>query len=377
MQDNNKLKRLAISCGGTGGHFYPGLSIARELQQQGGEAILILSGNHVASQTATAEAFGLPVLAIKSSQIKTIFFPFKLTIGILQAIRALNRFRPDALLAMGSFASFTAAIAAKLLGIPVFLHDGNARIGKSNRLLSYLAKHLGVAFPPINAANCHCPYSTIGMPLRLELLIEWNKQLDKSTAIELLNKKYSSSFDASKPTLLIFGGSQGAQALNEIFPQALKLLNNSKIQVIHLTGAQKFASTVEIYHETKFEKLLLESSPDMALFYRAADVVICRSGGSTVAELLLFGKFAFLIPYPYAAERHQDDNANYMASSGAAEIIYNDECTVDKATAVLSNWLTERQTLQIRGLTAQEQARPNAGKQMLEIIYNSIDNSTK
>ena len=377
MQDDNKLKRLAIACGGTGGHFYPGLSVARELQQQGGEAMLILSGNHVTSQTATAATFNLPVITVKSSKIKSITFPFKLLIGILQAIKALRSFKPDALLAMGSFASFTAAIAAKILGIPIFLHDGNARIGKSNRLLSYLAKHLAVAFPPVNAETCHCSYSTIGMPLRPELLTEWHKQLDKSSAIKLLNEKFSSSFDPAKPTLLIFGGSQGAQALNEIFPQALKQLNTAELQIIHLTGAQKFTSTVEIYHDTKFEKLLLESSAEMALFYRAADAVVCRSGGSTVAELLLFGKFAFLIPYPYAAELHQDDNAQYMATSGAAAIIYNNECTVDKAQTTLTKWLSEVEACKKHGLTAQAQAKPDAGKAMLKIIYNSKDNRTR
>ena len=369
MKQPNKSKRLAIACGGTGGHFYPGLSVARELQQQGGEAMLILSGNHVATQTAIAGTFGLQVICVKSSKIKSLTFPFKLIMGIFQAIRALRKFRPDALLAMGSFASFTAAIAAKLLGIPIFLHDGNARIGKSNRLLSYLAKHLAIAFMPVNAAACHCPYSTMGMPLRPELLTEWHKQLDKASAIKLLNEKFSSSLDPAKATLLIFGGSQGAQALNEIFPQALNKLNSSKFQVIHLTGEKKFTATIEIYNEAKFEKLVIESSSEMALFYRAADAVICRSGGSTVAELLLFGKFAFLIPYPYAAELHQDDNAKYMASIGAAEIIYNNECTVNKATETLTKWLTELEDFKGHGLAAQDQAKPDAGKAMLKIIY--------
>ncbi len=372
MKQHNEVKRLAIACGGTGGHFYPGLSVARELQQQGGEALLILSGNHVTSQTATAEAFGLQVICVKSSKVKSITFPFKLIIGIFQAIMELRIFRPDALLAMGSFASFTAAIAAEILGIPVFLHDGNARIGKSNRILSYVAKHLAIAFQPVNAEACHCPHSTVGMPLRLELLAEWEKQLDKASAIKIINEQFSSSLNSVKATLLIFGGSQGAAALNEIFPRAMKRLNRTDFQIIHLTGATKFAATAEIYRDAKFEKLIIESSPEMALFYRAADAVICRSGGSTVAELLLFGKFAFLVPYPFAAELHQDDNARYMESTDAAEIIYTTECTDQKAEATLIEWLAEVEEFKARGLAAQKFAQPNAGKDMLDLSCYAI-----
>ncbi len=368
MQQQNEFKRLAIACGGTGGHFYPGLSVARELQHQGGEALLILSGNHVNSQTATAEKFGLQVICVKSSKIKSLMFPVKLFTGIFQAIRELRQFRPDALLAMGSFASFTAAIAAKIVGIPVFLHDGNARIGKSNRILSYLANHLASAFPPVNIEKCHCSNSTIGMPLRPELLTEWEKKLDKATAINILNEQFSCSLDVEKPTILIFGGSQGALALNEIFPRAMKRLARTDFQVIHLTGKNKLAEAVEIYQAAKFERLLIESSPEMALFYRAADVVICRSGGSTIAELLLFGKFAFLIPYPYAAELHQNDNAKYMAATGAAEIIYTADCTAQKAEATLKKWLTKVEEFQTRGLEAQKFAQPDAGRAMLDLI---------
>jgi UDP-N-acetylglucosamine--N-acetylmuramyl-(pentapeptide) pyrophosphoryl-undecaprenol N-acetylglucosamine transferase len=369
---DNELKRLAIACGGTGGHFYPGLSVARELQSNGGETMLILSGNHTVIQSQTAESFNLKVICVKSSKLKSITFPFKLIIGIFQAINELRKFRPDALLAMGSFASFTAAIAAKILGIPVSLHDGNARIGRSNRILSYLAKHLGMAFPPVNAEKCHCEHSTIGMPLRPELLLEWEKKLDKASAIKLLNEKFSSSFDAEKATLLIFGGSQGAVSLNQIFPKALNQLKRTDIQVIHLTGKNNFAATTEIYQDAQYKTLVIESSPEMALFYQAADAAVCRSGGSSIAELLLFGKFAFLIPYPYAAELHQNDNAQYMKSLDAAEIIYNHECTTAKAEDTMKKWFANLDDFKSRGFSAQEFAKPDAGVEMLNLIRNQL-----
>lgn len=367
-QQKKGLQRLAIACGGTGGHFYPGLSIARELHERAGEAMLILSGNNTITQRATAETFNINVICVKSSKLTSITCPLKLLVGIFQSIRELKKFRPDALLAMGSFASFTAAIAAKILGIPILLHDGNAKIGKSNRMLSYLANYLGIAFQPVNAEKCHCPYQIVGMPLRPELLSEWHKQLDKITAIKLINEQFGGSLSADKATLLIFGGSQGAATLNEVFPRVMKNLGRTNFQVIHLTGKDKFAATNDRYQDAEFEKLVLESSPEMALFYVAADAVICRSGGSTVAELLLFGKFAYLIPYPYAAELHQDDNARYMAAIGAAEIIYNGECTDRKVATTLNVWLNATVTFSARGLAGQKFAQPDAGKNMLELI---------
>ncbi|MFA7230534.1 MAG: UDP-N-acetylglucosamine--N-acetylmuramyl-(pentapeptide) pyrophosphoryl-undecaprenol N-acetylglucosamine transferase [Victivallaceae bacterium] len=358
----SKLRRLAITCGGTGGHFYPGLSIAREFKKQRGEVILLLSGKNVEFQAAIAEKFGITAVRLRSmpnpKNIKTtIQFILGTISGTISSYIKLKSFHADAVLGMGSFASMPPAIAARILRIPLFLHDGNARIGKANRILSRWARHLSTAFPAVNLETSKCPCECTGMPLRPEIL---GSELSKSKAIAMLNEKFGSNLNHKLPTMLIFGGSQGAQIFNEIFPNALKKFQKCKFQVIHLSGEGKFDALKAVYENVSFPVLALPSAAEMDLFYQAADVVVCRSGGSTVAELTLFGKFSFLIPYPFAAEKHQDDNARFLAASGAAEIIDNADCTPERIKKIIEKWLNNPEKYADLGAKAKALAMPDA-----------------
>lgn len=368
-ENNGSSMRLAITCGGTGGHFYPGLSIARAVKAQGGEVKLFLSGKHAAAQSGIAREFGIESVTVQSSRLKNLKFLLDVTRGILQARREFKTLRPQALLAMGSFASFTAALAAKSMKIPMFLHDGNARIGRTNRILSRIARHLCVAFPPVNADKCRCEWSFTGMPIRPELMTE---KVSKTAALAAINSKYNSALDPSKPALLIFGGSQGARIFNEVLPAALLACGKTDFQVIHLTGKNNLEQVATVYADAEFPVLVLELAPEMHLFYQAADAVICRSGGSTVAELALFGKFAWLIPFPFAMELHQDDNARFLADSGAARIIPNSECDQAKALEIIGEWNGKPQYFTELGQAALTLARPEATQNILDIISNSL-----
>lgn len=371
---SRELKRLVITCGGTGGHFFPGLSIAREFKEQGGEALLFLSGKNADAQADIATLHGIDSVKLTSSQRPDSvsgaykFMTDTLT-GAVAGRRQLKKFKPEALLAMGSFTSLPSALGAKSLNIPIFLHDGNARIGKANRFLSRWARHLCAAFPPINADLCRCPHTFTGMPVRPELL---DSNLSKAEAIQRLNLKFGSILDPELPAILIFGGSQGAEVFNRNFPEALLESFNHQFQVMHLTGHGKFEAVNSIYEKAFFPSLALPSAAEMDLFYQAADIVVCRSGGSTVAELTMFGKFAFLVPYPYASEDHQYDNARYMAGGGAAEIIANAECTREKAAKLLDCWLGNPQKYRELGAKAQALSKPRATTDILQIIRNGL-----
>ena len=169
-------------------------------------------------------------------------------------------------------------------------------------------------------------------------------------------------------TVLIFGGSQGAATLNKNIPEALKNLKGKFFQVIHLTGKGKLAETEELYQTAEFPKLLLESSPRMELFLGSADLVFSRSGGSSVAELALFGKSAVLIPYPYAAEGHQEDNARHYVQTGAGEMIYDKELTPAKAEEVLLRYLNDPELLKERSAKALKAAYPGAAGAFLKAV---------
>lgn len=334
-----KLSTLAITCGGTGGHFYPGLSIARHLKEQGCRAVIFLSGRNIPAQSAEAARYGIETVCLPPTPKSRIGHAFALLNGYLRSCRKLRKLKPDALLGMGSFASFPAAMAAVTLRIPVFLHDGNARVGKANRILSRFARHLGTAFPAVNPETVKCPLECTGMPLRPEITA--GEAISKAEAITRVNALYGGSLKAELPTILIFGGSQGAAIFNSVLPTALRQLNELQFQVIHLTGKDKFAEVRETYCGAAFPALLLPSSSDMHLLYQAADLAVCRSGGSTVAELAHFGKAALLIPYPYAAERHQDDNAGFYAAAGAAVILQNAGCTPERVAGIIRGLLRQ------------------------------------
>ena len=369
-----ELKRLVITCGGTGGHFFPGLSIAREFKEEGGEVLLFLSGKNADAQADIATLHGIDSVKLTSSpRPNSVTGVYKFTMdtlsGIITGRKQLKKFNPDALLAMGSFTSLPSAIGAMILHIPIFLHDGNARVGKANRLLSRWAKHLCTAFPAVNASHLRCPYSFTGMPVRPELL---GSTISKKDAIQSLNMKFGSILDPELPTMLIFGGSQGAEIFNRTFPEAMQESINRQFQVLHLTGHGKFEMVNSTYEKAFFPSLVLPSASEMDLFYQAADVVVSRSGGSTIAELTLFGKFAFLVPYPFAAENHQYDNALYMKSGDAAEIIDNADCTKEKVAKLLDRWLENPEKYREQGAKAKVLSKPRAGAYMLQVIRDGL-----
>lgn len=342
-EKNFKNIRLAISCGGTGGHFFPGLSIAKVLKKEGGQVILLLSGTNAAKQKKIAEDAGIDAVALPDMpnprKIKNFFnFLDGLFSGYLLAKRAIIEHEIDIVLGMGSFTSLPPVTAAKKLKKKIYLHDGNARIGRANRLLSRYAEHLWCAFDAVNANKIKCPCSVIGMPIRPELTDE--KKYSKAEALDELNSRFNKNFDGNIPTLLIFGGSQGAQKINLVLPSFLKTLPEKSCQVIHLAGPGKTDETLKAYENCPVEHLVLEASAEMQLMYGASDFVISRSGGSTVAELAFFGKGALLIPYPYAAENHQYDNAVFLEKHGGAIILDNAECS-EKTFAEILNPLLE------------------------------------
>lgn len=369
-----KLERLAVSCGGTGGHFYPGLSVARELNAAGGRALLILGGKNAPGQAEIARGFGvqtLQVAALPLSKNPLKLFRFLLAFlrGRCQCIRAFREFKPQALLCMGSFASLPPAMAAKSMKIPLFLHDGNARLGKANKFLSRYAKALGLSFPSPDSAQCRCPVIHTGMPLRHELLAG---KMEKAAAMEEINRRWNVDFKADAPTLLVFGGSLGASSINRTSRISKTLPGGETIQLIHLAGVGKLEELERYYEGSGGRKLLLESSPDMHLFYSAADMIICRAGGSTVTELAYFGKYAIVVPYPYAAENHQMDNAMWLASSGGARIVKDSDCTEENFNRIVLDWLREPDKYREMGAKLAEIAIPDASHRILNMIGNIV-----
>ncbi|HBM16261.1 MAG TPA: hypothetical protein DD381_07985 [Lentisphaeria bacterium] len=347
-----KLKKLVILCGGTGGHFFPGLSIGRIFKAESGEVILITGRHKVSYAKEFSPKYNIPIYEVESSSIsasplKLINFIIKTSFGFFQSWKILVKHKPDAVLAMGSYTSIPSSLAAIVLRIPLFLHDGNSVIGKANCFLSKWAKILMSAFPVVNQNLDISKILVTGMPLRPELAD--TKIKDKQEAIALFNKIFIRNFDIKKITLLIFGGSLGAKKINTSVPEALASLNltANSLQVVHLTGRDYAESTSERYKQLQFDHLILEKYDDMSLLYKMADIVICRSGGSTVAELHYFDKNSILVPYPLAAENHQYFNALFLQMKNPDTLIIEDkDCSVETLAKAISNLLTKTPRLQ-------------------------------
>ena len=363
-----KLERLVITCGGTGGHFFPGLSIAREFQKQGGRVCLLLSGEHAEEQREIAERFGISARALPrmpNPRKSPLRFVGGCIGGVIAALGELRRFRAQAMLGMGSFATLPVVLAAVLRRVPVFLHDGNARIGKANRCFSRIARALGTGFPAVNPERCRCRLSHTGMPVRPELRRQAG--IGRAEAVAALNERFRAGFSPDLPIILVTGGSQGAAIFNQILPEALSA-RKERFQVIHLTGKGKLAEAERIYGTGNLPRLLLESCAEMELCLGAADLVFSRSGGSTVAELALFGKASVLIPYPYAAEGHQRDNAEYFAVHDAAVIVENSAFTVTAVHGLLDDFFAAPEKWRSRGDGMRRLAVPDAAERMLAEI---------
>ena len=301
--------KVVIACGGTGGHLFPGIAVAEELQKQGHEPVLVISEKKVDAE-ASAKYKNLrfevmPAIA-KPATLSPKMIPFLLGLvkSIGQCKRLLQREKAEVVLGMGGFTSFAPAYAGKKLGLRTYVHDSNAIPGKTNIMI---AKYCTKVLLGMKAATSHFPNSetqVVGTPVRGELA-----QLP--SRVEAAQKW---GLDASKPTLLVFGGSQGAKGLNTLVVDAAKDLD---CQILHVTGQFDYERVEGLTKELPgYETMAF--CDDMASAYAIADGAICRSGASSLTELAFLGIPSVLVPYPHSADDHQTANAKVFSDARAA-----------------------------------------------------------
>lgn len=317
MIPNSQPNRVAIACGGTGGHLFPGLAVGRELAALGCKVTLLVSPKDV-DQTAVAGLTGLDVATLPAVGLQGKNYP-AFVFGFWKAYRASLRLfktagsKPDAVLAMGGFTAAPPVIAGRRLGAAAFLHESNTIPGRANRLLARWVDRAFVGFPSaadrLRAASSDC----VGTPVR-ESIAHLRSHRDTASArIEL-------GLDPSKPVLLVTGGSQGARGLNSLVTSALPELSRvePELQFVHLSGTPDF-DAVRIAHAGLGARSVVRPFlKEMDLALAAADVVISRAGASSMAELAALRLPSILVPLPTAQDNHQFHNAEAFARSGAA-----------------------------------------------------------
>lgn len=300
------MKRVLIAAGGTGGHFYPGLVAAQELKARGWEPLLIVKKDDPAKERL--EKAGLACLEVdlggmpRSIGLGLGTFAVKLIGSMRLMSRVVKDFKPDLALGMGGYLTFPVAYAAWRRNVPVALHESNALLGLANKAGAWFGGTIFWGLPPADGNG-----KVVGTPVRPALY----GRMDAGDARRALG------LDPGKKTVLVFGGSQGAKAINLAVPKAMRA-SGVDAQVLHLAGKGKSEETLNAYKAAGVTATVLDYLEDMAAAYAAADVVVCRSGASTLAELAAQRKTAVLVPYPHAAANHQDANARVFEKSKTA-----------------------------------------------------------
>lgn len=318
MTDNLNFtnKKVLISAGGTGGHVYPALAVANALREQGETVEWIGTQAGIESRLVPEAGITLHTIfvqGLRGNGIKRLIkAPITVLSAVLQAKKVVKKVSPDVFIGFGGFASGPGAMAAKLSGVPVVLHEQNAAMGLTNKLVSKWAKKVLLAFPIEGKKG-----EVIGNPIRRSLT-------ELPSPSERIKKQ-------APFRILVVGGSLGAKAINETVPKAFADML-SEIELTHQTGKTTFAETKATYEQMGLLDTvnLLEYIDDMDSAYANADLVIGRAGALTVSEIASVGLPAIFIPLPHAVDNHQFLNANFLAETDAAIIIEQKDLTPEK-----------------------------------------------
>lgn len=352
----NKLKRVLIMAGGTGGHVFPGLAVAKCMQQEGIDVQWL--GTQKGLEAKLVPDAGIPIhfisiSGVRGKSIKDILLaPLRLIVAVWQALRIIRTVKPDVIIGMGGFASGPGGIASWILRVPLVIHEQNARAGTTNKWLACVAKKVLEGFP--ETFHRRNNVFTVGNPVRREIV-------DLPRPETRLNLHPT-------PRLLVLGGSQGALAINQLLPQALaQLPDQIRPTVYHQTGEKHYADTVTAYEKAGVTANIAPFIQRMDEAYGTADFVVCRAGALTVAELCAAGVGALFIPFPHAIDDHQTANANFMAANGAAVLVQQSGLTAEKLAATLKELLESPTRRQTMAMAAYELRKVDAAEKVLTI----------
>ena len=320
-----KKVTVMIMAGGTGGHVFPGLAVAKQLRRQGADVFWLGTRKGLEARAVPVAGFDIEWISIQglrgNGALGWLLMPWRLLGALMQSLKIIRRRRPSVVVSFGGFVAGPGALMAKLLRKPLVIHDSNAVPGLTNKVLAFIADKVLSGFPGAFGNRSGVVY--VGNPVRDEII--------------QLRKKARRLFDGHrKIRLLIIGGSLGAQVFNETVPMAMRSIDESyRPEIWHQSGRGNKQSTKDRYEPHRIEDKITEFVDDMAQAYEWADVVLCRAGAMTVSELAVAGRPAILVPYPYAVDDHQTANAHYLADRDAAILIPQEEFTQERLQGLL------------------------------------------
>jgi len=360
---------VLIAAGGTGGHVFPALAVADELRRRGVDVVWVGTRKGLEATVVPNAGYHVEWLNVRGLRGKHILdwalAPYRLTVALWQALNVVRKLKPRAVLGMGGYVTGPTGVASRLMNVPLIVHEQNAIPGVTNRLLMKIAQRVLQAFPDTFVGNEKIV--TTGNPVR--------------NAIAALAAP-AERFAKRQGPLRVFvvGGSLGAQALNATVPQAVaKLPREVRPQILHQTGMRHLDEARRHYSEANVEADVVPFIEKMEDAYSWADLVICRAGAMTIAELAAVGVAAILVPFPFAVDDHQTHNAKFLVNAHAAELIQQRDLTEDRLKDVLMSfgcvvgadataaWAMGRKKLLQMAEAARALARPQATQHVADI----------
>lgn len=344
-------KTILIMAGGTGGHIFPALAVAHKMRDAGWRVVWL--GNPEGMEARLVPQHGFEMVWVKFAALRgkgllrKLLLPLNLLRGFKQALQAIRQVRPNVVLGMGGYITFPGGMMAALTGVPLVLHEQNSVAGLANKVLAGVADRILTGFPEALKKG-----QWVGNPVRPEI-----------AAIAAPAERLAGRDGALR--LLVVGGSLGAQALNEAVPQGMSLLGAAEQpQIVHQAGEKHIEALKAAYAAVGVQAHCVPFIEDMAGAYEWADLVICRAGALTIAELAAAGVPSILVPYPHAVDDHQTGNAKFLVHAGGAFLLPQTALTPE-AVSLIRNY--SRQQLLEMADKARSLARPDATTEVANI----------
>ena len=343
---------VMILAGGTGGHIFPGLAVAKALRARGVPVVWLGADGGMETRLVPQHDIDIDTIAISGARGKGVgkllSLPFTLLGAVRTARAVLQRRHPRAVVSFGGYAAGPGGLAAKFAGVPLLVHEQNRAAGLTNRVLSKLARVVMTGFPGTFEGE-----RVVGNPVREEISAVGDREVPRT---------------AGALQLLVLGGSQGARALNTAMPQALAQLPASAFRVRHQCGEKMLGDARKAYADAGLAMQPEAFIADMAAAYAWADVVVCRAGALTLAEVCAAGVPSILVPFPQAVHDHQTRNAEYLVERGAAVMVRQDGDLAAALKAQLSALVADRARLESMGTAALRLARPDAAERVADAV---------
>lgn len=366
------IRKVIVAGGGTGGHLFPGIAIVEELRRRDRNVQVLWVGTSRGIEARVLPGMGetlelLDVTPLKGQGVlETVKSLGRIPVAMGRAYSILNRFQPDLVLGVGGYASGPILAAAAAKGIPTALHEQNAHVGLTNRILARLVDRAYLSYAETVGEFPEEKVRVVGNPVRRDFVKAARRAVSDP-----------SGFESRSRTILVIGGSQGARALNQVVPEALARagVEDRKLKIVHQTGKAMRDEVAAVYRQLGVDAEVVSFIDDMARAYADASVVVGRAGATTLAELCAIGRPSILIPFPHAADDHQARNAESLANDGAAICIREENLSPGLLADTLRSLLDDADARRRMAERARGRGRPEAAASIVDDLHAWLGDS--